>query len=278
MAQSSTKKWLKGCGIGCAVVFVLFILSLVGGSVFLLHPFRDAIEIREELDEAYGDQATYTPPADGLIPPERIEAFLDVRAALTALCPEFETTALQFEQIDGLEQDTSKKEVLSTFFELSKEMFGMGPRMGRFFEVRNQALLDAGMGRGEYTYIYLVAYRDRFFSPTRDFAGAERSRYGPNRRVRGALTQMLNNQLEAVDARLLVESNPELAAFRVALAEETSRLEGDPEAWPWQEALPATVSASLSPYRAQLDPLFCEYTLDLEFTRNRQRFMGIQGD
>ena len=278
MAQSSTKKWLKGCGIGCAVVFVLFILSLVGGSVFLLRPFRDAIETREELDEAYGDQAAYTPPADGAIGPARLEAFLGVRQALMALCPEFETTAHQFEQIDDLQQDTSKKEVLSTFFELSKEMFGMGPRMGRFFEVRNQALLDAGMGRGEYTYIYLVAYRDRFFSPTRDFAGAQRSRYGPNRRVRGVLAQMLNNQLEAADARLAVENDPELAVFRDSLAEEISRLEGDPEAWPWQEGLPTTVSASLSPYRAQLDPLFCEYTLDLEFTQNQKRFLGIQGD
>jgi len=278
MAQSSTKKWLKGCGIGCGVVFVLFILSLVGGSMFLLRPFRDAIEIREELEEAYGDQATYTPPADGTIGPARLEAFLGVRVALMALCPEFESTARQFEQMEELDEDGPNKEALLTVFELSKGMFGMGPRLGRFFEIRNQALLDAGMGHGEYTYIYLVAYRDRFFSPTRDFAGAERSQYGPNRRVRGALAQMLNNQLEAVDARLAVVSDPELAAFRVSLADETSRLEADPEAWPWQEGLPATLSASLSPYRAQLDPLFCEYTLDLEFTRNRKRFMGIQGD
>ena len=154
----------------------------------------------------------------------------------------------------------------------------MGPRMGGFFKVRNQALLDAGMGRGEYTYLYLIAYRDQLLSPTRNFDGAELARHGPNKRVRVALVQILNNQLAAVDTRLTVADDQPLAAFRDSLAEEIARLDSDPEAWPWQEGLPAMLAASLSPYRARLDALFCEYTLSLEFMQNRQRGLSIQGN
>lgn len=278
MPGSTSHKWLKGCGIGCGAAVVLLTLIIVGGSLTMMRPFRQAIAIREELDAQYGDQGAYAPPADGAISPARITAFLAVRQALMALCPEFAATADEFGKLDELQEDTPKREILTTFFGLTKNVIGMGPQMGRFFGVRNQALLDAGMGRGEYTYIYLLAYREQLLSTSSSFDGSERAGYRPGRRLRGDLEQMLRNQLAALESQLADTNTPELAALHDTLTGEIERLTRDPQAWPWQNGPPVAVVASLAPYRSQLDSLFCEYTLTLEFTQNRARGLSIQGN
>ncbi len=278
MGRPTSQKWLIGCGLGCGVIGLLLMLGLFGGSYVVMHPFRSAIEVRETLDEKYGQQDEFTPAVDGAVSPDRMEIFLKVREKVMELCAEFEQTDGQFKRLDELHDDASKTEILGEFFSLTKTVLNMGPMMGEFFSARNGALLAAGMGRGEYTYIYVLAYRDRLRPPVGGNSESQQLHSQPNERVRRVLTQMLRNQLAALEVQISTAGDTTLADIRRVLLGELSKLENDPHRIPWQDNLPPAVAASLEPYRLQLDGLFCEHTVALEFTQNRRRFFGIQGD
>lgn len=289
----TTRRWLTGCGIGCGVALLLGIVGMFGGSYFFLRTFREAIATRETLEERFGDQAAFTPTYDGTIASERLEAFLRVREALMAVCPDFERTSQHFARMDEFEEDAPKGEVALEVLKLSKDLFRMVPQMGTFFDARNTALLEVGMGLGEYTYIYTMAYLDRIRAggvTDHDsmFGDAE-----PNSRIHEALRQMLSHQLAALDDALDAEGDAEddaggdavsdgardLTAWREMLREEIDRLEDDPERLPWRDGLPPPLATSLAPYRSRLDEVFCAATAPLEFTKNRQKgLLGIHGN
>jgi len=254
------RTWLKGCGIGCGIVIILGLVGTFGASMLFMGPMRDAIESREELESRHGDQAAYVPPADGAVTGDRLERFLRVRQDLMATCEGFEATSRQFERMDELSDDASSGEVLGEMKGLMGEVFGMVPRLGKFFEARNAALLSEDMGLGEYTYVYVCAYHDQLRNAaTSDevFGDAEISR-----RAHQALRSMLQSQLAAMPP-----DHPQ----RPSLGEELDRLREHPRSLPWYHGLPATVSASLEPHRARLDAVFCEFTTGLEFNTNRTR-------
>lgn len=265
--SGKSRRWLAGCGIGCGVVVVLVIVGVVGGSFMMMGDFKDAIGDRETLDQRYGGQGDFVPAADGAIPPERMEAFLAVRDSVMTFCDDFMATSAQFERMDALDEDAPKVEALSGVAGLTGEIFMMVPRMGRFFGARNGMLLEVGMGLGEYTYIYVLAYGDRLrgdgVAPESDFFSSG----DPNARVCGVLRGMVRNQLDAAvdaDTRALLEA-------------EIGRLEADPRRIPWQDGLPPNVAASIAPYRERLDAVFCPATVGLELNKNRQRGLSIHG-
>jgi len=264
----STKKWLTGCGLGCGVVAILGIVGVVGGSFVIMNDFKDAIADRETLDARHGDQPDFTPSADGTIAPERMEAFLAVRAAAMTLCDEFMTTAGKFEQMDELDEDASRKEAFSGIMNLTGDIFMMVPRLGGYYQARNGTLLDVGMGLGEYTYIYVLVYGDRLRGEGQTEEADFLSSGDPNARVCEALRQMLRNQQGVTDD----------VAMQSLLEEELSRLEEHTESIPWQGALPPAIAASIAPYREQLDAVFCPATVGLEFSKNRQSGLSIHSN
>ncbi len=249
-------RWLAGCGIGCGAVLVLGIVGIVGGSFVMMKDFKESITVRETLDERHGEQADFTPPGDGAVAPERMEAFLTVRENVMELCDEFTATAGKFAHLDELDDDTPKTEALSDVMKLTGDVFMMMPRLGRFFQARNGSLLEVDMGLGEYTYIYVLVYRDRL--PDEE----------PGDRICAALRQMLRNQLAGSDD----------IAMSAVLEAEIARLEADPRSIPWQVGLPAVTAASIEPYRERLDAVFCPATVGLEFNKNRQRGLSIHGN
>jgi len=269
---TGTKKWLLGCGIGCGAFILLVAAGLIGGSLVMLKPFKSAIKTREALDERHGPQEQYTPALDGAVAPDRIETFLRVREQLMAFCDDFANVDRSIERMDELEQDASKKEVLSEVFNVSKAVFGMGPLMGEYFGARNSALFDADMGRGEYAYIYVVAYRDSLQSSVNQ----------PSKRSRRALIQMLRNQLASieqhVEQHLAPAGDDTLVTIAETLRDEIRRLEDQPQQLPWQNGLPPAIAASIRAYRDALDAVYCGHTVTHEFIQNRQRAFGIQGD
>ena len=270
----TTKKWLTGCGIGCGAVVVLAIVSLVGGSFFLMGPFRDAIATRETLDEQYGDQAAYTPPADGAVAAERVEAFLVVRAAVAELCDEFTDTAAQFERMEELGEDASTREGLGEGLKLTREVIGMMPRLGQLYQVRNATLAEVGMGLGEYTYIYMMAYGGRLV-PGAAGGGALFGESVASSRIRGILREMLQRQLAALDEA--ARQGADFGGLHGQLDEEILRLSEDHGRLPWQDGLPSALAASLDPFRERLDAGFCAAVATIELNQNRQRGLSIQG-
>ena len=80
---------------------------------------------------------------------------------------------------------------------MTRDVFGMVPRLGEFFAARNGTLLDVDMGLGEYTYIYVMAYHDDLQPGDDEDRGVMFGNEGLNRRVHGAVTEMLRHQLTA---------------------------------------------------------------------------------
>ena len=264
------KQWLIGCGaFGCGAVVLAIGLAIAGGTIFMrdtMSGFETALESRAGLEERFGDMDDFTPSPDGAVPPGRMQAFLAVR---DALAPERERLAETFgalpmdpEKARELEEQTGMEKARSVF-KITRSAFGLGAGMGDFFAARNHALLDQGMGMGEYTYVYVLAYHvwlghesDRELESMRLDVSSSR--------VRKNLLDMLRNQLAA-----LPESAEE--SWRQALAAEVEAMESQPRRLPWAEGLPAPITASLEPYRERLEATFDPLTDALELARTQRR-------
>jgi len=260
-------RWLKGCGCTLAVLLVVGTLILIGGSAFMMKPFREAIEVRESLDQEYGAQSDYTPPTDGIVHPEQMERFLDVRRELMPMCDRFEDVydSLQaVEQFDG-QDDPPRGEILKAVFETARGAFDLAPALGEFIQARNNALVDHGIGLGEYTYIYSLAYGDRLVSVHED-GEVIRMEVNGSRRLLELLEEMLRRQRDAAETG---------SPWAGTLEDELRRLDGTVPDVPWSQGLPTAMEASLTPYRIELEQNYCPHTLNVELTVHKTISGGI---
>jgi hypothetical protein len=261
--------WLKGCGLGCAALVIAGIILIVVGTTTLMGPFKRAIDARSSLDERFPSQEAFTPAGDGAVAPDRLAAFLEVRAALAELCGELSGTSAAMKKLEEFDdqEEPPRGEVLRAAWQATRSAMGAGRLMGRYFETRNRALLEAEMGLGEYSYIYVVAHHDRLVPAEGE--GEFLDGAAANRRIRRALRGMLERQLAAMPAD---------AAARAALGSEVAAMAADPARLPWQDGLPEEIAQSLLPVRQRLDELFCVASRSLELSRNRQRAFGIESE
>ncbi len=265
--------WILGCGLGCGLIlFIAVGLGLLGARLTrqTTRGFETAIETRKGLEERFGPTDAYVPPAGGLAP-DRMEAFLAVRedtaparddlAAAWAKLPLSEEAAKELES-----QDFGDK--MRSVFEITRSGIGLGAEMGELYEARNQALADAGIGLGEYTYIYVLAYYSWLgHSPTDgpdSGTGGGETRMGDTffGRVRKDLLQMLRNGLDAAEAG---------DGWRQTLEQEIAALEADRRRLPWQDGLPEQVAASFEPFRQRLEASYNPATNAFELGRSRKR-------
>lgn len=268
--EDKTKGCLKQTAIGCGVLIVLAIALPFVLGVMMMGPFKRAVDARLAIEEQFGPQEAYAPPASGAPSADRIEAFLDIRRGLTAQCADLTAAEDQVRKMERFDQqdEVDRMEVMKEVFTLTRNMMGVGPVLGNLYEVRNQSLLDAGMGLGEYTYIFAVAYHDRLL----DAPEAEQL-FGPavtNRRIRRALRSMLENQLE------VVRSNGGAEGEVSAIEAEIAAMEADQKRIPWQDGLPPAITEALSPYRTELDTLFCPAMAPLELMINERHGPAIE--
>jgi len=268
--DEKTSGCLKQTAIGCVVLIIIAVALLLVMMVKMMSPFNSAVDARHAIEEQFGAQEAYVPPTSGAPSADRIEVFLEVRRTLSEPCADLSSAQQQVQKLEGFDdQDEVKRlEVLKQAFSTTKSMMGVGPVIGRLYEVRNQSLLEAGMGLGEFTYIYTVAYRDQQLDPP----GADQL-FGPtptNRRVRKALLSMLENQLEALRSEGGGESEI------VALETEISAMQADQGRIPWQDELPRAITEALAPYRAELDELYCPAMAPLELMINEKRGPAVE--
>jgi hypothetical protein len=156
------------------------------------------------------------------------------------------------------------------------------PQAIGFVAARGEALLEAGMGSGEYLYIYSVAYYSwlrkspadgpAFPLVGDDGDGGQGHRGGRDefdvregrrevvlRRLNERLLPMLRRQLAAVDA-----GPPAREGWREALAAEVSALESDPFRIPWRDGVPEPLATSLEPFRRRLESSYSALCNPLE--------------
>jgi hypothetical protein len=266
------KTWgcLKQTAIGCGVLIVLAIALPFVLGVMMMGPFKRAVDARLAIEEQFGPQEAYVPPASGAPSADRIEVFLDIRRGLTAQCADLTAAEDQVREMERFDQqdEVDRVEVMKEAFSLTRSMMGIGPVLGNLYETRNQRLLDEGMGLGEYTYIFAVAYHDRLL----DVPEADQL-FGPavtNRRIRRALRTMLESQLEVVRSEGGTEG--EVSAIEA----EVAAMEADEERIPWQAGLPPAITELLAPYRAEIDELFCPAMAPLELMINERHGPAIE--
>ncbi len=237
--------------------------------------FEEAIELRSQLEFQYGEPGRYVPPPDGAVSADRMEVFLQIREATQAtrleIARTFESFPMTEEEGEELEQQPGL-EIARRVFGMIGSGLGLGAQIGRFMESRNRALLENGMGMGEYTYIYVVAYHSWLGHSIGE---------GPHSRskvkldlptVRGELrrriVQIFQNQLDAAGP----EANPVLARQLELLRDSRNPV-------PYADGLPPALEASLKPYRDRLEATYNPVANQFELSLNRRRGrFGIQSE
>jgi len=151
-------KQLKiGFGIGCGFLVVVFLLIAGGGTYWATNTGRDfkvVIKAEKELNKEYGVLEEYAPGGEGLPEAGRVETFLQVRQSLSEYHSGMEIS---------LEEYIAQKEKnagggLLEGINMVRAGAQLGPAYARFWLARNEKLLEYGMGAGEYSYIYCLAY------------------------------------------------------------------------------------------------------------------------
>ena len=269
--NKSTLNWLLGCGCGCVVLIILASLGAVAGSVALVKDttegFESAVESRKALEDQFGQPEDFIPWPDGIIPAERLEAFLSIREAMeparTKLVESMAGIPTSEEEAEELEAKPFF-EKMGAIFDVASAGMGLGAGMGDLFDARNRGLLEAKMGLGEYTYIYALAYYVWLEHPVDDHGDGLPMPNTANRRVHRTLTAMLRSQLDAL-------GDDATSAWGEQLAAEVETQEAAKDRLPWEDGLPEQLIASLAPYRERLEALYVPETNAFELARNKQR-------
>lgn len=271
--SSTASKWLIGCGIGCGVVILLLVFAGVGGYFFvknIVEGFEETEAITDALTERYGEIKDFCPDPGGAIKPERLEAFLSVRNSME---PVKEALESSINILSDEERESQFKEEPSPGVLIKiKTGFGIIPMIAEFYTRRNQALLDAEMGLGEYYFIYVVLYYswlgkspgDGLEYNLVDEDEEERGVYWRRRRsenledrqdevlkqLHRQILPMLQNQFAKLTG---IDISPIRDPWREKLAAEIEAMEADRFRLPWKDGLPDVLEASLKPFRGRLE-------------------------
>lgn len=278
---SRNQKGRSGCLYGCAGLLLVVMLGLTAGYFY----FRDRIggvveveNISNELTEKFGEAGDFTPGADGSIKPERIEIFLKIRDSLynyRAAASSALTDISQAVAEDKAGEDKSIAEV----FSIITSGLDLMPDIITYIKTKYRLQIENKMSRGEYIYIYTLAYYNylghepgdgpKFMLVTdaqnddeQEYKGEEaiiRRDKETRDKINGYFRKIFKNQIIA--ATLI---NDEKMVLK--LRDETERLLKNPYALPWEENLPVEVEASFIKYRDRLDSLYSFELNPLEIT------------
>ena len=256
---------------GWRYLTIAMIVFLLGTGIFvLMKPIQQSKQLEQSLVEQFGWAPQYTPPADGFIPPGRVERFIRVRKAVQANCRIFQNIMDNVIKLETLESDPnlSASEKTSEGFDSLKKMFSAAPAFLEFMDARNMTLLSEGMGLGEYIYIYLAAYGEQLAQePQGRYADQDEAFI--SRRMRREYVQILGNQLDALQATAQGTDSRVLIA---ELQAEMAALEDGSHVAPWPEGPPRKTAASLEPFSDQLSPLYCEGIVQVEVLQKNKGF------
>ena len=268
------RKWLVGCGVGCAVAALLAIVVTIGGGIVLTRPFTRAVGSQNELTAAHGEREEFVPGASTFAS-DRIKAFLLVRDELIPICATFQEIAAKFRAVEELDQDggdVSAGEAVKSVLPVMGAAMGLAGNIGRHSEARNRALLAQGMGLGEYIWYYVLIYNSWLGHPAnQDFDDTESSGgYSPgDRRVISALLANHADGLRAAGA--VAEADLWLAESDAVLESETGVPFGP-------GGLPDRYAALLEPSRDELEAVYCAPTSSFELGSVHQKGLSFRSD
>jgi len=255
---STGKKWLIGCGTGCAVSTLLVIVISVGTGIMMTRPFSKAVDVQNQLTESYGKREEYIPACEG-ITSDRLEAFLKVRATLMLECKGFENIQAKFqfmEDMDNSEEEPSKGEIVKGVGNVMGAVFSIGGKIGNVTLVRNEALLANEMSLGEYNWLFILIYYSWLnHPPNTGFEGEGGELSGSER---GYLLKMM--EYHAVHCE-----NSGHSQLAELWRDEAARMQRTGDDVPFKEtSLPSKLIRVLEPYRHDLESHYCAAMAEFE--------------
>lgn len=268
------KKWLIGCGVGCAVAALLGILVTVGGGILMTRPFNRAVTSQRELTENLGAREDYVPPLEGMTRAQ-LKRFHAVRLALAPMCATFEAAASKFQAMDAFDEgpeDPSVGETLHAVGGVMGAALGMAGNIGKHTELRNQALLEQQMSLGEYIWIYVLVYHSALeYAPNTSFESSEQDE-DFSRKERRLVRDLLDNHVASLTAAGLVN---EAGLWQL----ESDRILDSERGVPFEDSeLPPALAHVLAPFRDKLDNLYCAETSSFELSLIRKNGLSFHSE
>ena len=269
----TTAKILGGCGIGCLLAAVLAVgMGWMGyrWTEGMIATVDEAEDVQRRLEEQFPGVDGFVPVADPWPPADRLEVFVAIREALD------EPRRELGEAISGLAPGDGEGGVM-TGLGAARAGLAIAPRTVEFVVSRNRALLEHGMGFGEYTWLYWLTYNAWLGHPADDsllhelIAAHQRGdgsvRFqmdgGPEpERLTWQLRRDITMMLEKLAAGLAGDAANE-EVHRLVNAE-LARLADDPARVPFSDGLPEPLAAGLEPYRARLEAAYSRATNPFE--------------
>ncbi len=268
------RKWLVGCGVGCAVVSLLAILGTVGGGILLTRPFVRAVDSQTELTVTYGEREDFVPPP-ATLDLERVKAFMMVRKDMQPICMKFQEIAARFQAVENLDEggdDVSAGEAMKAVLPVVGAAMGMAGNIGRQVEERNRALLARDMGLGEYVWHYVLIYNSWLGYPAnQDFEDAQDDG-SYDQDERRSISALLANHADGLRAAGAVAEADLWQAEAEAVLESETGVPFGPG------GLPARYAVLLEPARGKLEATYCAATSSFELGTIRKKGLGFRTD
>jgi hypothetical protein len=232
-------------GIGACVLGALSLGRLFSG-------IERAAESYDALTAELGPVEDYVPPAGGVPGADRLEVFVRAREAVAPERRALDELAAAFPPPELEVEHGSTLDRIRAGAAAAGELID---RMGSYLEARDRALLEQGMGPGEYVFLYTLTYHSWLgHAPGEGPAAGARAgidvyedddplfgEAAVRRRYRRYVLGMLERRAE--------KAGPGGTALR----EEIHRMELDPARVLWSDGLPAPVAGALEPWRERLE-------------------------
>ena len=269
-------KLKRGCGIGCALLFIVFML-LFGGTVYFSKQmgkeYKVVKELEEQLVEVHGASNQLPDGFTGVPSVERMEVFLAIRESSAEWRTMVETSFVKILAEEGLNEVDGFKH----FLRILKASRDLAPVFSSFWTSRNQAMLDGGMGMGEYIYLYCLTYNSWLGYDPSDGArdagaflsglGAAGPRVHPSEGDEEDVLDKMQHrewawrQVNSLMLPLLQKAAREASAAGDAsvlvwaeeLQQEIQNLQDDPQRIPFTDNLPLHFGETCEPFRSRLE-------------------------
>jgi hypothetical protein len=158
---------MKKLLIGCAIVAGFFLVLTISGSAVLYTWFKrnapdmERVEtVRDQMRERFGERDDFVPPLDGVLQADRVEVFLKVREDLGETRREIAVRLDEFIQVAVREKAEFENRGVFDKIKGGVAMARTGAALLRegvdYLGIRTEKLLAAGMGEGEYVYLYAL--------------------------------------------------------------------------------------------------------------------------
>jgi hypothetical protein len=267
---------LRTAALVAAGLLGIIILALLGFIAPVFTSYSEAFDTETVLNQTFPSQATFTPPSDGTIPQDRMRRFIAVRKVLIPRCGS--VTEIQQALARVVQRhDKGPKAAEGLLVDVTRALWTM-PRVGRDFgdyvAERNRALVANGIGLGEYTWIYVIAYVSWLGErPERVIESPDKPRLFEDRVYRQVadmirrhvadVTAMAGKAGDGLSGASSASLDPWRAAIRVVP-------EGGPPV-PFNGHLPPELEESLAPFHAELIRVSCVAAAELDVVVTERR-------